>query len=80
MRALLVVFVAIFVLVSSVNMVPARSFLGEIKKISKRQGGYADHAFCVALGVRCYDTNTYCMESPILQELDINRKCLCKTK
>ena len=80
MRALLVVLVAIFVVISSVNMVPAPTFLEEIKKISKRQGGNADHEFCVALGVRCYEINTYCIENAILNEYDLYHKCTCKTK
>ena len=39
MRVLLVVSVTMFLLCSSVNMVPARSFLDSITDISKRQGG-----------------------------------------
>ena len=38
MRVLLVLSVALFVLCSSVDMVPARSFLNDIKRYSKRQG------------------------------------------
>ena len=38
MRVILVLSVALFVLCSSVNMVPARSFLDDIKRYSKRQG------------------------------------------
>ena len=38
MRMLLVLSMALFVLCSSVNMVPARSFLEDIKRYSKRQG------------------------------------------
>ena len=38
MRMFLVLSVALFVLCSSVNMVPARSFLDDIKRYSKRQG------------------------------------------
>ena len=39
MRVLLVLSVALFVLCSSVNMVPTRTFLDDIKRYSKRQGG-----------------------------------------
>ena len=38
MRMLLVLSMVLFVLCSSVNMVPARSFLDDIKRYSKRQG------------------------------------------
>ena len=74
MRALLVVFVAIFVVISSVNTVPARYFLEEIKKISKRQLGNSDWDFCLALTYRC--SNSFeCFDMPN----DRWHKCLCKT-
>ena len=52
MRVLLVVSVALFVFISSVNMVPARSFLGEIKKRFKRQIT-ADDEYCFDLFRPC---------------------------
>ena len=54
LRALLVVSVALFLLCSSVNMVPARSFLDEVKTYSKRQGWLAlDVLFCYAEQIQC---------------------------
>ena len=50
MRVLLVVSVVLFVLCSSVNMVPARSFLDDIKRYSKRQGNLPE----------CNDPNFLC--------------------
>ena len=38
MRVLLILSMVLFVLFSSVNMLPARSFLDDIKRYSKRQG------------------------------------------
>ena len=49
MRALLVVSVALFLLLSSVNMLPARSFLEDIINNSKRQ-----KKECPNLKLRCY--------------------------
>ena len=49
MSVLLVVSVALFLLCSSVNMLPARSFLESITDNSKRQGGLT----CPFQGVFC---------------------------
>ena len=52
MRVLLVVSVTLCVLFSSINMVPSRSFLGEIKKRLKRQIT-ADDEYCFDLFRPC---------------------------
>ena len=55
MRMLLVLSMVLFVLCSSVNMVPARSFLEDIKRYSKRQGElvYCDDFPCPGNNFRC---------------------------
>ena len=64
MRVLSVVSVALFLLFSSVNMVPARSFLGDIINHSKRQ-----KQECPFVGPICF-TNDDCIYD------DVN--CNCK--
>ena len=51
MRVLLIVSLALFVFCSSVNMLPARSFLESITDISKSQ----DDQLCLNLFQPCFD-------------------------
>ena len=65
LRARLVVSVALFLLCSSVNMVPARSFLDEVKTYSKRQGGHVDDIlFCYFAQIECESeiVGSYCLQ------------------
>ena len=67
-RVILAVSVIMFLLCSSVNMVPARSFLEEIKRYSKRQGGNweLDFVFCATQKIKCIldPVGNYCLEDP----------------
>ena len=64
LRALLVVSVVLFLLCSSVNMVPARSFLDEVKTYSKRQS--LDYFFCYASQIECEsEMGSDCLQDPI---------------
>ena len=77
MRVLLVVSVVLFVLFSSVNMVPARSFLGEIQKRVKRQGNLnAELDFCFGIARSCIEITDCYYYHPD----DPESRCLSKTK
>ena len=73
MRVLMVVSVALFVLCSSVNMFPARYFLDEIKKYSKRQGNQQDVEFCLEAKMPCYilfDPNEHHCYAPCSRKIE----------
>ena len=74
MRIYLFVSVVIFLLCSSVNMIPARVFLDEVKRYSKRQGSLGpDDEFCLDLKIECH--GFVCFKR---DERDPEHKCLGK--
>lgn len=74
MRVLLVVSVVLFVLCSSVNTLPARSFLEYIKQYSKKSSD-EDILFCLNNNIPCNPEFYHC---PYDNPADTDFKCQSK--